>query len=587
MGMVTKKQKLNGLERLDEIHLNRNSLHLRGQSHGSALHDKGNFGIHNGEDAFSGPGNRNAREGTFVHRLSSLPESNRDSALTNSTVEGAKSLLYSLHQLNQQISTLIPLMQNRKTKKSNFDQVYYCAAKQLESLDQALHGFQEPGTAEERSNDAIGSTCDAAIVAYRQIGSYMIQKAARLASGGDQRYIRTMMILLYGSLTEVRNGCWNLAPLVMKETYADAGANQLPTNLQLPCRPDRSVTPTRDRPNPERRWRNGPTSIQTLHYTPASSGAQTAVPLFVNGRSRSNSRAGGLINSSTNSIANTPRSGESFKVLGTPQLRSRSNSALGQYSHTLHHTLDSSAHNAYFEKIFDLLTSAVQSGYGKLPFVINHSKQCLNVAQTSEKNRPFVKLWEELNRRTEHCLQMSKTMQQRLVTIKLNEPDVRYSKDFWFLCTRLFEAATKMFDIIKEAKRLELIARDMVVHLQPLLKAIREASHLVYTSPWAHLVEAETPPERATTALDIRPTNGMHPHDYYQQQQNFRYRSRTESGNSPYQTNIPATPLSAALGPAVQATVPTGTSLDRSFAGDVFQRAEEFLRVQQTIVPRR
>lgn len=55
-------------------------------------------------------------------------------------------------------------------------------------------------------------------------------------------------------------------------------------------------------------------------------------------------------------------------------------------------------------------------------------------------------------------------------------------------------------------------------------------------------------------------------------------------GTSPLSAQMPATPLSAALGPAVQATVPsTPASLygDSFFKGDVFQRADSLLSMPQ------
>lgn len=584
MGMVRKKQ--SGLGKVDETYPNRNSFHFRGQSHGSALQDRSNTGLKGNEISLPSPLNSESQDGTFMHRLSSLPEHKRDSISPSCMVEGAKGVLYSLHQVHSHISALIPVIKDQAIKKkSNLERVHFVATNELEDLDRALHDFERSPVQEESqwSDSHVASAIGAAIVAYQQIGEHLQQGMAQLVSGGDQRYIRTMLLLLYGSMVEARNACWNLAPTAAKDVGLNMVDQQIPTiSERRSKRQDRSLTPTKDRPNPERRWRNAVAGIQTGHYTPASSGAQTAVPLYVNGRSRSNSRTGPLASSSTSSIANTPRSGESFMVPSTPQIRSRSNSALGQYVNSTHHLLDGPEHDAYFEKIYSCLTRTITLGQKDVPIVLKHASCCLDVAQTSDKNKRFVNLWSALILRSQHCLDMCDILSMRLKTVKLNDPDVRYARDFWRLCTKLFDAVTKLLDGIKEARSLELIATDIIMTIQPILKAAREASHLVHTSPWAYLIEAETP-ERAQ---ETRAPNGVHPQDY-SQQQHYRYRSRTGSGNSPYQANVPATPLSAALGPAVQATVPTSASLDRSFQGDVFQRAGELLRVQQTIVPRR
>lgn len=589
MGMVKKKS--SGLGKVEETYINRNSSHFRGQSDGSALHDRSNAGMKSSEINLPSPLIAEGQNGTFVRRLSSLPEHKRDSSSPNCMVEGAKGVLYSLHQVHQHVSALIPIVKD--PKKSNLEALYFCAMNQLDDLDRALHSFQEsPGQAQDQSrvwiNAHIAGATEAAIVAYQQVGERLQQGIARLVSGGDQRYIRTMMLSLYGSSIEARNACWNLSPFAATHHDSSVADPQIPTISERRLeRHDRSLTPTKNRPNPERRWRNGIAGIQTGYFTPSSSGAQTAVPLYVNGRSRSGSRTGPFPSSSTSSIANTPRSGESFKVTGTPQIRSRSNSALGQYINSTNHLLDSPEHDAHFEKIYNCLTRTIDLGQVAVPKVLKHASCCLDVAQTSERNKRFVSLWSALIMRSKHCLEMCEILKKRLKTVKLNDPDVRYARDFWRLSTKLFDAVTKLLDGIKEARSLDLIATDMIMTIQPILKAAREASHLVHTSPWAHLIESETPERVQDTTM--RTPNGVQAHDfsYQQQQQSYRYRSRTGSGNSPYLTNVPATPLSAALGPAVQATVPTSASLDRSFQGDVFQRASELLRVQQTIVPRR
>ncbi|KAL8797346.1 MAG: hypothetical protein Q9195_000500 [Heterodermia aff. obscurata] len=400
---------------------------------------------------------------------------------------------------------------------------------------------------------------------------------------GDHRYIRTMLFLMQGGVAEKRNGCSGVVVKNINDSQEKATNPQISvTSGQRSKRDDRLLTPTREHPNPQRRWRNGTPFQPTGYFSPVPSGAQTAVPLYVNGRSRSNSRTGPFLNSNTSSIANTPRSGESFMVPATPQIRSRSNSALGGYFNPTHNLLNPPEHDAIFEKIYNCLVRTVELSQKDIPPILIQATKCLGVAETSEKNKPFVNLWSAIILRSKHCLEICDILKTRLRTIKLNDTEIRYARDFWRLCTKLFDGVIKLLDGIKEARRLELVSKDMIYAIKPILKTVKEATHLVSTSPWSQLLEAETPERKAVTPQPI--SNGVHHHD---QQQHHRYRSRTGSGNSPYLNNIPATPLSAALGPAAQATLPTNASLDRSFAGDIYQRADEYFRVQQTIVPRR
>ena len=587
MGYVTKKQ--SGLGKVEEMQSNRNSFHSRGQSHGSALHERGNTSMKNIEHNLSDALYTNHQINNFVKRLSSLPEHRKESIISTYMAENAKSVLYSFHQVHPHTSTLIRVVvvkEKTDMEKTDLEIVQSCATDQLHILDSTLHKSEthtKPWDPEVLSKNRVSGSSESVLVVYQSFHTCFLKSLARLVFRGDHRYIRTMMLLMQGGLVEKRNGCCNATDKSTDNSQGKAINPQISiTSGQRLKRDDRSLTPTREHPNPQRRWRNGTAFQPTGYFSPVPSGAQTAVPLYVNGRSRSNSRTGPFLNSNTSSIANTPRSGESFMVSGTPQIRSRSNSALGGYFNPTHNLLNPPEHDAIFEKIYNCLIRTVELSQKDIPAILIQATKCLGVAETSEKNKPFVNLWSAIILRSQHCLEICDILKMRLRTIKLNDTEIRYARDFWRLCTKLFDGVIKLLDGIKEARRLELVSKDMIYAIKPILKTVKEATHLVSTSPWSQLLEAETPERTVVTPQPV--VNGVHHHD---QQQHHRYRSRTGSGNSPYLNNIPATPLSAALGPAAQATLPTNASLDRSFAGDIYQRADEYFRVQQTIVPRR
>ena len=585
MGYVTKKQ--SGLGKVDEMQTNRNSFHSRGQSHGSVLHERGNTSMKNIEHNLTGSLYLNNQHNIFVRRLSSLPEHRKESTTSTYVAESAKSILYSFHQVHPHTSASIRVVKEKTAmKKTYLERVQSCATDQLHILDSTLHKSEtppKPWILEKLSHNHVSGSCESVLVVYQSFNTCFLKSLARLIFRGDHRYIRTMLFLMQGGLVEKRNGCCNVTAKSTKNSQGKAINPQISASSgQRPKRDDRSLTPTREHPNPQRRWRNGTAFQPTGYFSPVPSGAQTAVPLYVNGRSRSNSRTGPFLNSNASSIANTPRSGESFMVPGTPQIRSRSNSALAGYFNPTHNLLNPPEHDAMFEKIYNCLICTVELSQKDIPPILIQATKCLGVAETSEKNKPFVNLWSAIILRSQHCLEICDILKTRLRTIKLNDTEIRYARDFWRLCTKLFDGVIKLLDGIKEARRLELVSKDMIYAIKPILKTVKEATHLVSTSPWSQLLEAETPERAVVTPQPI--VSGVHHHD---QQQHHLYRSRTGSGNSPYLNNIPATPLSAALGPAAQATLPTNASLDRSFAGDIYQRADEYFRVQQTIVPRR
>lgn len=97
-----------------------------------------------------------------------------------------------------------------------------------------------------------------------------------------------------------------------------------------------------------------------------------------------------------------------------------------------------------------------------------------------------------------------------------------------------------------------LLSNDVIALLRPLQKAIRETNHLISASPWAFLAFPSQSNGHSNVPSYISPSSQM-----------------------------PMTPASAALGPAVQATIPsTPQSASYSttmFSGNVFERADALL----------
>lgn len=579
MGIVTKKNANFGA--LDEGRINRNSLHYRGQSDGSALREKQTNGFRvTPNNSLPELPDYDRQRDTYVRRLSSLPEHKCVKESPDRVIEGGKGVLYALYQVHQHVSTLIHVVNDGSSKRSSLGRVYHNATTHLERLDQELHDFEngsytigdDPG----RSSNHVSYACSNCIVAYKQVGNLLFHNTGRLVANGDQRYIRTLVLLLYGSLVEARNACQSFGVVFGSPRPPRAAENPIPTiEEEGTKRRDRSLTPTRERPNPERRWRNGRAIQQSGHLSLYNSiaNAQNAVPLYVNGRSRSNSRTSAFNSSIASSMVNTPRSGETFSIPATPVIRSRSNSVLGVHAvQTKLAVPDDPETDALFEKIFLGLTCSVDQGLQAIPMVKEHFMGCLKVAQSSSAPPKIIELWSQLVRLSRFCLDMCDTLKMRLSTIKLHEPTVR-NRDFWKLCIKYINSVVDLLSSIRSAKHVELIPTEVLRIIHPVHLSAREALSDIKGSPWVRLIgNTESSPV----------TNGSN-----------RHRPGGSSGStmSPFAPSIPATPLSAALGPAAQATVPSTpssitASLDRSFQGDVFQRADSLLNLQQTMVYR-
>ena len=158
---------------------------------------------------------------------------------------------------------------------------------------------------------------------------------------------------------------------------------------------------------------------------------------------------------------------------------------------------------------------------------------------------------------------------------------------------------------VKEIAQMGQLPEDIKQAMKPIQKAVKEASVAITASPWSHLAVRN----ESAYSQQIPP---MHPgsrvigHGYGGSNASSlpgpintsiaSISNYTHVGLPPtssgYVTPVPATPLTAALGAAAQATVPSTpsrapTPVDQSapltgrFAGNVFERADRLLQQTQ------
>lgn len=584
MGIVTKKNSDLGV--VDETRANRNSHHFRGQSHGSALRN----GIRAG-DSSSGvsPHIGGRQQGIAVRRLSSLPEQRRENQPSDNIIEGAKGVLFALHLVHGHISTLSLVIRDSRTKRSSLERVFNAANIHIEHLDQELHKIDRmPDKSLEslkKSKRAVAKATHACIVSHQHVGSTLLSNAKQLVKSADPRYIRTLMLLLYGSLNEIANAGKNLGVVQPNSKIQKNGTQRVSTISEVSNEGARlssraqSVTPTRERPKPERKWRKGSTIQQSISHSnlQAAYGGQTSVPLYVNGRSRSNSRAGNMYGSASSSLVSTPCSGESFSI-SSLALRSRSSSV----NVTPEQARMEKEQAAQFEKIFFILREATNEGLQVIPQLEPYFVSCLDASHNQSTHPNIRESWATLVERSRYCLEMSDVLNMRLSTVRLNDSEARNAKDFWHLVKSFIDSYSSLLLSLKEARRYTPVPNEVKRLVRPVHTTSTEAAMLIINSPWNRLT-FETDPQ-ATPQLQT----------YHPLENGYTHRSKGSGGSasgstsSPY-SNVPATPLSAALGPAAQATMPAtpaSASLEDSFQGNIFQRADTWQK-QQTMVYRR
>ena len=641
MGMMPKKP--SELGTLAESNASRNSFHLRGFSHGSALKDKRSSvsRMHSGRDSSrpSSPVDERG-QGTFMSRLSSVPELRNERHATSKIVEGAKGVLFSLHLVQPYIRSLLSMATDGSSKRSSLQRVFYNASTHIDRLDRELLTYKNLGRATKRrrlrATQNVCSACKACATAFLQVGGLLFETASQLMVKADQRYIRALLLNIWGSTIEGMNALLNVRESLQscKSRNESAKAPPIP---EEPVTASRIAHPSKELPMPGKRYRSD--TVTSTQSQPGNLGSRapamvrtgttphSAVPLYINGRSRSSSRSNAFPPSSSNSMANTPRSGESFLHLNTPP-------PLPAHDGNFGPSFADQTTDALFERIFMGFNTAVSLARSALPPLANaFAARCEDATLARSVQKPLVDLWTRLLTRTHNCETVCHALQRHLGALKLRDPEPRaFSHAFWTHVTRFLHAFVTLADAIQRATaqhRALLAPLDAPRALRPLHLCVKSATRTLRESPWAYvLTQGPSPPPTAAAHAAADPThpwppatNGHYPPPSYLNGHAgpgrpdapayaYHRRARGEGGSgsssSPHGA-LPTTPLSAALGPAAQAAMPASTEgagagatqqqpakppsrptlFDRSFQGDVFQRAESLLSMPQTMLNRR
>ena len=395
MGIVSKKSDLGTV---DETKSNRYS-HYRGLSHGSAI--TGNVTARNSRSPAS-PADSASLRHAYVRRLSSLPERKRDSSSPETVVEGAKGILYALFQMHPHIETLLELVREGADKRSSLEMVFYSANTHVEELDAdiqayATHSEEDEETA-PRSSESVHRSCLTSVSAYIHVCQLLKSNITTLLKNGEPRYIRTLLMMIYGGLAEVHNAGSDLFKGRMRVSSISEGSEG---TLRSQPR-DKSMTPTRDRPGTSRS-RSG----TVLQHT---NGANLRVA--------TDAAPQPLLSSSRMLTSATPRSGDSFAS-------SNGGRMIGG---------DFSDEDRIFENIFLNLQQTTDMSLRNLPAVISHFTTSMDKCSqqvTPELPRIF---WDILVQTATSAMLITETLKSRLSSIKLKEPGIRTQGAFWELC---------------------------------------------------------------------------------------------------------------------------------------------------------
>ncbi len=266
--------------------------------------------------------------------------------------------------------------------------------------------------------------------------------------------------------------------------------------------------------------------------------------------------------------------------------------------------LSDSQEEAIFEGVFIALSRAYDSALQALPIARRQFAQCAEMADENRRPKEVREVWRNLLWRCKACQDVSETLHLRLINMKVKDAgnSGRNDRSFWQLTKSFTQSFIDLVAEMKEAKALRLLGQDIVVILRPVQKASREAVRLIDSCPWAYLAEAGSQPLPPPPLITNNVINGFltssphighavysngfqqqyppHPINVSPQAPALISVQTAMQGVSPSSVALPATPLSAALGPAAQATVPATPASacgDSFFRGDVFARADAVL----------
>ncbi|KAL9038914.1 MAG: hypothetical protein Q9180_002843 [Flavoplaca navasiana] len=616
MGMVTKKN--NDLKTVNENLQNRTSFHLRGQSHASALREwHGGEELDNPDHVKDHRRNRSRnprriyRAGSLASHLSEI-RSTGPYRTKSSFGDAAKGLRFSLSIFEQCTSNLIETLPSAQPRQwSRLKAAQHDAGFGLNGLRHSINSLVRGerkvagSTRKSRNKDVIFSinASLSAIAPYVQLGNLLLNQSAQLLAEGERIHIRTIIIQTLGCSLEASHAFNGYAQRSKRSTITQKWFKEKkPLTLSNrhvlqggPSR-DQSLTPTRDRPVTAKRIvKSGATPPQqSLPSTKPVPTTQPTVPLFFNGRSRSNSRADQYpLPSSTDSTfpfspmmtpALTPQSSGLFSVPGTPLTRSRSSSvAAGPYSSKVYHIGNDPylehdyASQVQFDKVCRPLESTVDQGRKILPIIKAHFIRCLNEVQV-ERDRVVCEQWSKRVRTSSKATELNEALSKRIQVVKSQDPNLRYEKNFWDLSRTLLETIGELLGDVIGAYREGYIKQDIILMVRPFKDSSKEATLQLSDSPWASGYMSNG----TTTTSPVSINSSVFSHS--------RQRGSSGSNSGAFAAAVPSTPLSAALGPAAQATVPStpaSGTLEKCFQGKFFERADAYHQAQQTMVHRR
>ena len=273
-----------------------------------------------------------------------------------------------------------------------------------------------------------------------------------------------------------------------------------------------------------------------------------------------------------------------------------------------------------FNLVLRLIMMAVEQAIGCIPRIQADLTTWLREALEPPGMHPSIaRRWSRLVQSNFYALETARILEPYRFSVN---PNLLDDETFWNQCITFITQITKLLSDMRGPIARGHLNAAFVASVRPMRVACRDALCSIRQSPWqalaanvprpvssedlmqnsymqhpndpAIMIRLSAPPTQSnapiTRSSRVAP-NGMHPgstaslpstriHPLHANPANVY--SASIHPMSASSTSVPATPLSAALGPAAQATLPAAQGFDASFNGNPFQRANTLLSGQQT-----
>ena len=419
MGIVTRK--LNQ-QNADENSRVRRLSHYRGFSHGSMLSNSGTTI----DTTSSSPVNLSNKEllDKSKRPLSDLLEEHKGKSKPhNSLVEASKSILHAMAQLHEPVSSLLESMRGSKSggrsERSELERRFGVTRIQLEELSRQVRLHTTIGEDDDKVNhrpsaEDIKNTCNICVEHYMNICLLLYEYVNETIENMDPRSVRTLLLLLYGGTSELRNAC------------AIIGADIISTSppFRFPARPvtaERIATPTQNRFS-DGQQRSIVTYRNNLDLVSPESSVTRADPALNGDVSRNSTMT-------SPGLAATPRSNDSFPSFSSTM--SRSSTVQGA---------EDPEEERLFERIYLKLATGCRMINDAVPGCRSAFTRIKGLARAGfDTRRDNVNNGALLVDRCDAVIDATKYLSRRLSGIKLKDPSIRTQVDFWQLCRTLME----------------------------------------------------------------------------------------------------------------------------------------------------